>query len=278
VALEKIRKYKEGEDAIRRAVALEPNNVLYRINWGDLLLHLKQYNAAENQYIKASKLNKEHSLAYLGLANVYVQLGDEMGERVLYEDALEQLNKIVRIGIPEKDADRFKYYFLRGLANVKLGNWNEAEEDFKECGEDPKAKRNIRRIRNKREKERRPSGTTSIGGGIVLIGGLVVAIISIILLVLSSIQYFYSFKNIKQVDANLFKVLAPTFLTFSVGGFLLRYLQKIAINVPGGIGLEIETRERPESRLSEIIIFEPHLLEPLRSFEPVYIPESRDGK
>jgi len=41
VALEKIGKYKEGEDAIRRAVSLEPNNALYRNNWGDLLLHLK---------------------------------------------------------------------------------------------------------------------------------------------------------------------------------------------------------------------------------------------
>ncbi len=253
MALEKIGKYKEGEDAIRRAVALEPNNVLYRNNWGDLLLHLKQYNAAENQYIKASKLNKEHSLAYLGLAKVYIQLGDETGEKALYEDAMEQLNKIAKIGIPKKDEERLDYYFQRGYANVKLSNWKEAKKNFKNCGEDPKAKRNIRRIRIIRKKGRASSRT-------IFIGGWTVAMISTILLIFSSIQYFYSIKYVKQVDANLFRFLAPTFLFFTAVGFSLPFIR--SIKGPGGIGFEKDIAVSSEFWSEKTGSFEWHLFVP----------------
>lgn len=249
MALEKIGKYKEGEDAIRRAVALEPNNVLYRNNWGDLLLHLKQYNAAENQYIKASKLNKEHSLAYLGLAKVYIQLGDETGEMALYEDAMEQLNKIAKIEIPKKDEERLDYYFQRGYANVKLSNWKEAKKNFKNCGEDPKAKRNIRRIRIIRKKGRASSMT-------ILIGGWTVAMISTFLLIFSSIQYFYSIEYVEQVDANLFRFLAPTFLFFIAVGFSLPFIR--SIKGPGGIGFEKDIAVSSEFWSEKTGLFERH--------------------
>jgi hypothetical protein len=269
VALEKIGKYKEGEDAIRRAVALEPDNYLFRNNWGDLLLHLKQYTAAENQYLMASKFNEKYSLAYLGLAKVYIQLGEETGEIVLYEDAIEQLNKVAEIGIPTKDEDRFEYYFQKGYANVKLCNWKEAEKNFKNCGEDPKAKRNIRRMRNMLKKEK-PSSRT------ILIGGWTVAIISIILLIFSSIQYFHSIKCVEQIDASLFKVLVPTFLFFSAVGFSLPFIR--SIKGPGGIGFEKDIAVSSELWSSKTITFEQHLFVPSKFPESDYKPKYRHGE
>ncbi|MBT6053408.1 MAG: hypothetical protein HOG49_42060 [Candidatus Scalindua sp.] len=204
----------------------------------------------------------------MGLADVYVQLGDEMGERALYEDALEQLNKIVKIGIPNKEEYRFKYYFLRGLTNVKLGNWKKAKENFKKCGEDPEAKRIIRRIENNRIKEVKTPKT-------IFIGGLFIAVISLIGLILSSVQYFCSFANITQIDAQLYKVLVPAFLFFSVVGFSLPFIR--SIKGPGGIGFEKDIPVSSELSSDETIRFEPHLLDPNRFSEKVYIPESRPG-
>ena len=231
--------------AIRRAVALEPNDFLYRNNWGDMLLHLKQYAAAENQYIEASKLNKKSSLAYLGMAKVYVELGDESGERELYEDALEYLNKIVNdIGIPEKDDDRLDYYFLKGYINIKLSNWNDAEKNFKKCGEDPKAKRNLRRIRNTRKKEEGPSMA-------IIAGGWTIAGLSIAGLILYNVLYIISSEIINE---DLLKFLVVTFLISLIIGVSLPFIR--SIRGPGGVGFEKEIAARPGSQYGKISTFE----------------------
>ncbi len=260
VALGKLEKYKEAEEALRKAVGLDKDNFVCLNNWGDFLLKLKRYDDAEKAYNRAKEL-KESWEPYLGFAKVYVGLGDELNEKELYEDALENLGVVLRSGITEEEKKEEKYYFLRGYTNAMLGRWKEAEQDFLKCGGDPKAKRNIRRIRNRLKIEGPTSRTLAIGGWTL-------AGISITGLIVSLVLYCFHFqrtiseklieagaektteKVVPLMDADLLKVLVPAFLFFLALGVSLPYIR--SIRGPGGIGFEKEIVIRPEMAPPEL--------------------------
>jgi hypothetical protein len=84
----------------------------------------------------------------------------------------------------------------------------------------------------------------------IVAGGWAVAGISIAGLVTSCVLYFLRFPGIVSIDADLLKVLVPTFLFFIAAGVSLPYVR--AIKGPGGVGLEKEITIRPESAPGEV--------------------------
>jgi tetratricopeptide (TPR) repeat protein len=169
VALYKNGKFKDAENAAKKAVALEPNNTQYINNWGDYLLKLERYDEAVEVYRRAIKI-KETWRSYLGLAKAYIGLGEKLEEKELYEDALEHLETVAnKLGIPEEKNDKQDYYFQRGYTYAKLGRWRKAKKDFLQCEGDPKAARNLRRIKNREKGEWQPP-TAQVAGGYALAG------------------------------------------------------------------------------------------------------------
>ena len=110
--------------------------------------------------------------------------------------------------------------------------------DFRQCGGDPKAERNIRRIRNRVKGEGRASRA-------IIAGGWTLAGLSIAGLIASCVFYFLRFEKVVPIDADLLKVLVPTFLFFLAAGVSLPFIR--AIKGPAGIGFEKEITIRPES-------------------------------
>lgn len=236
--------YRKAEQAVRRAVELEPENTLYLNNWGDLLLKLKRYDNAEEAYRRAIKLT-ETWRSYIGLAKVYINLGDKNSENWMYEEALSHLYTVSEL-YPEITTDtknKKDYYYQSGYTHAKLGHWREAERNFLQCYGDPKAERNIRRIRNRLSGQRRPP-KAQVAGGRALAG------ISVAGLTTSFILFFIKFEGIKPITPDLLKVLVPTFLTFIALGFALPYIR--TVRGPGGMGFEKEITIRPESASPEI--------------------------
>ncbi|MCQ4574931.1 MAG: tetratricopeptide repeat protein [Candidatus Brocadiales bacterium] len=246
IALYKLGRYKEAEQAARKAANLGEDVHGYANNWGDVLLKLKQYDEAENTYLRANEL-KETWHSHLGLAKVYIELGDELGEKDLYEDALENLNNILKLGIPGDKEDKLDYYFQRGYTNAKLGNWKEAERNFLECKEDPKAKRNIRRIKS-RLKVDGPSSRKLVYGGWALAG------VSVVVLSIFCVFFFISSKNI---DSDLLKIIIPISLFFIAVGVCLPYIR--SLKGPAGMGFEKEISIRPEFTPLELKLESPSL-------------------
>src|SRR3989338_7194613 len=230
---------------------------MYLSNWGDMLLKLGRYDEAEGAYRRAIEV-KNTWQSYLGLAKVYIVLGDKGKEDWMYEEALAHLKTVSDL-YPDiaKDKETSRdYYFQRGYVHAKLGYWREAEKDFRQCGGDPKAEKNIRRIRNRVKGEGRPSKA-------IIAGGWAVAGLSIAGLIVSCVLYFLKFREIVTekviragqevisektvliIDAELLKVLIPTFLFFMAAGVSLPYIR--AIKGPAGIGFEKDITIRPES-------------------------------
>lgn len=233
--------YRKAEQAIKRAVELEPENTLYLNNWGDLLLKLKRYDNAEGAYRRAIKLT-ETWRSYMGLAKVYINLGDKNSENWMYEEALSHIYTVSKL-YPEiaTDAENKKdYYYQSGYAHARLGHWREAERDFRHCEGDQKAQRNIRRIRNRSRTEGPPSKK-------LVFGGWALAGVSIVVLIIFCVFFFLKFR---QIDADLLKVIIPISLFFIAVGICLPYIR--SIKGPGGVGFEKETNIMPEQAPPEI--------------------------
>lgn len=235
-------KYEQAEEAVKIAVDLEPNNTLYLNNWGDLLFKLGRYDEAEETYRKAikvkDKLNEKPPWrSYLGLAKIYINIGDTNDEDLMYEEALMHLHTVVDLypDIDKNEENKKDYYYQRGYAHAKLGHWKRAERDFRQCKGDPKAERNVRRIRNRAKVEGRSARA-------VVYGGWALSGVSFVTLIIFCVFFFRRFKNI---DTDLLKILIPICLFFISVGVSLPYIR--SIKGPGGIGFEKETNIRPES-------------------------------
>ncbi len=238
VALSSLNKYREAEQAARVAVNLDPQNTLFLNNWGDILLKLKCYYEAEDTYIKSTEIELTWQ-GHMGLAKVYIELGDNLEEKELYQYALDNLDKIdALLSKLEREEDKRDYYFQRGYANAKLGRWKEAKEDYLKCKGDARAKRNLKKLRSVAKGEKGPQRAQVYGGW---------ALFGISFAMLIAVWVLFGF-NI--VDTDLLKVLIPTLLFFMAVGVCFPYIK--SLKGPAGIGFEKEITIRPQSAPLEI--------------------------
>ena len=132
----------EAIEASKILVDNEPNNKIYRYNYGVLLLNAERYSEAETQLLEALKIDPEYENAIYNLGVTYVKWGTAMNKEAeqkgtisedykkKYEAALPYLEKVV-----EKDATNVAIWELLGKVYSVLGMTDDANNAFKKADE-----------------------------------------------------------------------------------------------------------------------------------------------
>ncbi|MDG2461554.1 MAG: putative 2OG-Fe(II) oxygenase [Luminiphilus sp.] len=82
------RRPEEAETRYRQALSLDSNHLPARVNYGQLLLEIKQFEASAQQFSAALEYKREHLNAQIGLAQALQQLGDQESAFALFEEVL----------------------------------------------------------------------------------------------------------------------------------------------------------------------------------------------
>ncbi|MFZ1291500.1 MAG: tetratricopeptide repeat protein [Melioribacteraceae bacterium] len=129
-----------AKDAFKAGVEQEPENKVYRYNYGSLLLNANEYPEAEVQLKKAIELDPNYENALYNLAVTYVKWGATIREdaeakelksdeyKAKFEQALPLLEKFLTIN--EKEG---AVWDLLGKVYANLGKGEKSEEAFKKA-------------------------------------------------------------------------------------------------------------------------------------------------
>ena len=132
----------EAITASKILVDNEPDNKIYRYNYGVLLLNAERYPEAETQLLEALKIDPEYENAIYNLGVTYVKWGTAMNKEAeqqgkitedykkKYEAALPYLEKVV-----EKDPTNVAIWELLGKVYSVLGMQDDAANAFKKADE-----------------------------------------------------------------------------------------------------------------------------------------------
>ena len=109
---------KKAEKYISMAVANNPREIGFHINWGNILLQMKKYVEAETVYKNALKINSKS-------AELFYNLGIACSTQHKYKEAISYYDKSLIINKSNKFA-------FNNLANSfkELGNYEKAEKNF----------------------------------------------------------------------------------------------------------------------------------------------------
>lgn len=124
------------------AVQREPDNKLYRYNYGTLLLESEDYDASAEQFAKAIEIDPEYAVAHYNLGASYVNKAVEVNEAITEIDDDLRANRSSMsaddISTAEEKLDMLveerKGYFERAVAPLE-----EARRLFESNGEDASA-------------------------------------------------------------------------------------------------------------------------------------------
>ncbi len=225
---------------IGKALNHAPNNAVYFNNKGDFHLELENYDDAIKSYNSAIKLKTKPKpwRSYMGLAKAHINLGDKHDEDWMYTEALANL-KIVKEIFPDIIIDvRYMndYYYQCGYAHAKLGELTDTKKYFMLCKDDPKADRNLIRVKQGL-KTVKPS-TRKFFGGLIVSGISGIFLIYIIFLYVRSRTNHIKYKS-ELISEKTMLALIPILLGFIAVGICLSDIK--SFTGPGGIGFESET-------------------------------------
>lgn len=117
-AYEKNDQKAEAASDYKRAAAFEDKDKEIFYNAGRLYYSLEQYDEALPMLSKVTALDKKHTDAYWLKMESYIALEQ-------WDKALKESNELIKL------KETASNYFRRGFINEKLGNYNQAETDFK---------------------------------------------------------------------------------------------------------------------------------------------------
>lgn len=132
----------EALESAKSLVDKEPENEVYRYNYGVLLLESKDYAGAEEQLKKALEIKGDYENAIYNLAVTYVRWGSEMSKqeeesenytgeyKKKYESALPYLESVIKED-PENGAIwelMGKVYSVLGMQDKALDAFNKADQ------------------------------------------------------------------------------------------------------------------------------------------------------
>ncbi len=129
----------EAMEAFKSGVVNDPENKIYRYNYGVLLLGAEQYPDAVEQFLKAIEIDSEYENAYYNLAVTYVKWGSELREKNIedeenkeylekYEACLDPLNKFLELN--PSDAAVWE---LLGKVYANLGRTEDSKAAFEKA-------------------------------------------------------------------------------------------------------------------------------------------------
>ena len=107
ITLMKENQFEEAAALFSEVIEEEPNNPLGFINFGNLLLHVKDYNRAQRFFERAIEIDSNAATAYYGLGNLYF-------EESIYPRAQENFQKAIELGLEEGDV-----YYMLGMTLQK---------------------------------------------------------------------------------------------------------------------------------------------------------------
>ena len=123
-------------DAFKAGIAAEPNNKIYRYNYGVLLLGANDFAAAAEQFEKAIEVDTEYENAYYNLGVTYVKWGTKLREANIEDETNTQyLDKFKASLMPLNKFLEFKpedatVWDLLGKVYANLGMSEESKNAF----------------------------------------------------------------------------------------------------------------------------------------------------
>jgi len=112
--------YRIAVDLLNKAIDLDPSLEEAYIERGEAHAMLSNHGQAVEDFNEVIELNSKSFKGFRGRANAYSELGNHSQAIIDFTSALE----LEPVNYPE-------LYYLRGKAHEKLGNRDEAKEDFK---------------------------------------------------------------------------------------------------------------------------------------------------
>ncbi|MUK87014.1 tetratricopeptide repeat protein [Ornithinibacillus sp. L9] len=103
IQLMKENKFEEAASIFNEVIQENPEEPLGYINFGNLLLHVKDEERAKRFFEKAIELDDKAAIAYYGLGNLFFEQAD-------YHKAQEYYQKAIELGLEEADV-----YFMLGM-------------------------------------------------------------------------------------------------------------------------------------------------------------------
>jgi len=130
----------EAKASFAEGVKAQPNNKVFRYNYGTVLLNAKDYRNAEEQLKKAVEIDPEYLPAMYNLALCYIQWSADVNEKATQSgQAASDYKEKAKMALPilnkyiEKKSDEADVWTLLAQAHTLIGNAKEAEEAFKKA-------------------------------------------------------------------------------------------------------------------------------------------------
>ncbi len=125
-----------AKEAFKAGVEKEPENKIYRYNYGSLLLNAKEYKEAAKQLAKAIELDPEYENALYNLAVTYVKWGAEIREADPESDSYQEKYKLA-LPLLEKyltiNKEESAIWDLLGKVYANLGMTDKSKEAFEKA-------------------------------------------------------------------------------------------------------------------------------------------------
>lgn len=128
----------EAKTTFSEGVKAQPNNKVFRYNYGTILLDAKDFKGAEEHLKKAVEIDPNYLEAVYNLAACYVNWGVDLNEKAVQAgQSNSEYKEKIKLALPlinsylEKKNDDSEMWNILGQAHTALGNKKEAEEAFK---------------------------------------------------------------------------------------------------------------------------------------------------
>jgi|GEM_PF-6866372 len=149
-------KYSEAKIHFKRAIQIDPNLYKAHLNLGLVYFYENDFFSAEKCFTFAGNSREDLWQAYYMLARLYTLLGSQTNEDELFYDAINELNRIIKVNNKYKNVvsndDLIDTYSLRGFLYSKIKDYKQSIYDYEKCLElgssHRKINRNLRRLEN----------------------------------------------------------------------------------------------------------------------------------
>ena len=231
-------------DHLEAAATMDPDDARVRSNLGRAYCKSGLVDKAEVEFRKALDRAPAHVEALLGLADVYLSMGDA-GHSEMYEDAIAQLEEAMRWSASERgskklsDPERAAVEYSLGYARARLYEGSRelrdesllrrAEKHFENATVKDPSHRKAKRARAQlasRLRQSRPKWLTERAAPVVIF------LLSLVVLVLTQLNFF---RWEDAPDATVYSALTFGSLLFMVAGLFLPQILKLKV-----AGIELE--------------------------------------
>ncbi|KHG40703.1 MAG: tetratricopeptide repeat protein [Aphanizomenon flos-aquae KM1D3_PB] len=131
IVLSELKQYKEAEQAIAKAIEIDPRDSSFYNNQGSIYSKQKKWKDAVNAFTEAIETNPKFAIAYGNRAESRYQLLQQTNENSLIDDSIKDLNNAIEYS--SLPGEKRYFYNTLGLVYSQLGKWEDAQKEFTEA-------------------------------------------------------------------------------------------------------------------------------------------------